>query len=1741
MLRRRKITVLLLSFMMVFTSLFGTGAFVYADTEETEEPVVLEVENEEEPQEEVLEEAITEETPSMEDEGIVMQEVPVEEALDEAPVEEVPAAEATEEVAPEVAFDQKMTVDGVEINVTADPGVFPEGAMLKVETLSKREEAKVAEAIDEVSEEVEVAAQYTFDITIVDQEGNEIQPDTSKGNVNVTFKTEEVADENLQAEVFHIDEDGNAEALNVETEGDVAEVAVDGFSPYTLRFTFYNEQTHDQSVYELRVGTSINANTIASAVGLSSHGAVVAASSNTDNVSVTHSGDNFFITAEAGWNGSSNFGLELRFADGHQDNIRIRCHAHNWDFTASGATATLKCVPGENDSCYYKSTYTKTIVAGNATYNGAQHGAHLEGDMGDIDVHIGDIRYASGHNNTSGGSTTAPTNAGDYTAYVTITADQVGGNVSRTIYTNFTISKASINLGDATARILTYNGNDQGLYNLASAQSATTSQTFDVYYRYADSSSWHANHVLTGKNAASYTIKYKVFGDANHYDSAEKTVVCTIGTRPVYFNGLTAQNRIYNQRTNATINYSGLNVYEVVSGEALTVTVTGTFNNKNAGEDKTVTFSNLQLHAANTATDINNYHINTTLSQTSTKATIFKKEMRIDWQNAMDFQYNGQNQAPTPVKKPGNATRDDDYLVYAGDEVNIGVTDSSWKKEVGNNYEAYVTILGGADANNYHLSDSYSTVGAKFNIVPRKIDVHWSNTTQEYDDRVLAPTVTITDSIALGEGVGVALVTPSDAREAGTYSDAAQLTGDKRSNFVINPYTLTSTFVITKAPLKVSASGWLYYGDTIDLVSDEQYEYVSGLKGDDTLAVLKHTGDFRTDYGSKYDLVDPITDEDHTYTLLPVFENADNYEVINVDGELTVYPKPVVLEWTHTHIGESEDAVADSEYVYDGKTHYYSAKVSEGSYVRVHGRIIDDEIQVTLQDEFERDANVKTNTTKYVAKAMSLSDPNYSLRYKNGTAVETKTINFKINQRPIELSWTPESFMYNADVQIPELTIENLQFNDEEVQDEPFTIQRATVENSEVYNPARKDMSIEVGEYTVSAVNEESGYLVDENYTLVGGVNTSFDYEIEKAPLNVMAKGWITYGEIAEESVRKMSDDTDGADLSYSYMDGEEEVVGFLGEDTEEAEIRIDEMDGLTFASDYEQFNDVTAAGNDYHIVIADGMTAHNYELTFVDDDLTVYPLTAVVAWEDEEGNALTGEDIPEYIYDGAEHGVVAVVANAVNGDVVKGSEYEGNAMVDANAKAGEETPEVAEKYTAVVKGLDNINYTLLVDPKNDPETMVDGREWSFKINPRIVEISGWEFGETIYNGKEQTNHYIFANLVEGDEDTIVAENTAKNVGDYTAVITGVEDKNYTLVGAVEESLSAEWTIKPLPVRLTWSNSKLTYNGKNQKVTATVSNLCEGDKIVLTYEGNIAKDAGTYTAKVTGLDNENYTLEGGSKLSNKWVINPAPLTITAKNKTIVYGDKPANNGVKYTGFKGSDTASVLTGKLTYTYNYARYGKPGSYTITPAGVSAKNYKITFAKGTLKVNNKVTNMLAKATASGNTAAKISWGKVTGAKSYEIWIAKCNDSNRDYELKKVATVTGATSYTVKGLAANTPYKFRVIANTETGQVKSYLSHFATSNLSENRTNPKTITLNKTEVSLKQGKTTKIKGTVTGVVSGKKLMEHEVTLRFATSNKKVATVDANGKITAVGKGWCRIYVVAENGLWQIVEVTVR
>ena len=165
-------------------------------------------------------------------------------------------------IAQEISFSQSQIIDDVTVTVEADSGVFPSDAVLSVTKVSKEKKKAIADIVEEVRDDnVIVAVSYTFDISILDSSGNELQPYDDQ-NVTVSFSSVKVDDPNLTADIYHISDEGEIERLEIETLGDQVSADTDGFSYYTVEFTYNKNQ------YVLQGDESVALGDILEVIGL---------------------------------------------------------------------------------------------------------------------------------------------------------------------------------------------------------------------------------------------------------------------------------------------------------------------------------------------------------------------------------------------------------------------------------------------------------------------------------------------------------------------------------------------------------------------------------------------------------------------------------------------------------------------------------------------------------------------------------------------------------------------------------------------------------------------------------------------------------------------------------------------------------------------------------------------------------------------------------------------------------------------------------------------------------------------------------------------------------------------------------------------------------------------------------------------------------------------------------------------------------------------------------------------------------------------------------------------------------------------------------------------------------------------------------------------------------------------------------------------------------------------------------
>ena len=124
--------------------------------------------------------------------------------------------------------------------------------------------------------------------------------------------------------------------------------------------------------------------------------------------------------------------------------------------------------------------------------------------------------------------------------------------------------------------------------------------------------------------------------------------------------------------------------------------------------------------------------------------------------------------------------------------------------------------------------------------------------------------------------------------------------------------------------------------------------------------------------------------------------------------------------------------------------------------------------------------------------------------------------------------------------------------------------------------------------------------------------------------------------------------------------------------------------------------------------------------------------------------------------------------------------------------------------------------------------------------------------------------------LMEGD--TLSGITYKRDEGE--SVLTGY--KTYKVAASQEEGANAnyditfeagEFTITRRTIEVTWNVGQYVYNGQEQGPTAEITNLVNGDDVSLKVTNAAKVNAGTYTAKVTGLVGEDKVLSNYRKPS----------------------------------------------------------------------------------------------------------------------------------------------------------------------------------------------------------------------------------------------------------------------------------
>ena len=355
-----------------------------------------------------------------------------------------------------------------------------------------------------------------------------------------------------------------------------------------------------------------------------------------------------------------------------------------------------------------------------------------------------------------------------------------------------------------------------------------------------------------------------------------------------------------------------------------------------------------------------------------------------------------------------------------------------------------------------------------------------------------------------------------------------------------------------------------------------------------------------------------------------------------------------------------------------------------------------------------------------------------------------------------------------------------------------------------------------------------------------------------------------------------------------------------------------------------------------------------------------------------------------------------------------------------------------------------------------------------------------------------------------------------------------VEDTQTTKLNATQqESLKQFASAKPFQAYFE-SNGKEIHDFKGGKATVSIKFSPESGRDVKHYH--------MYYLPVAGAIERYVTRYVDGMLSF--------VTTHFSDYAIVYDETMENETGKDDGTGGgsSETGGESNGNTDGAGTDSE-SENGSQTDSSSGNTA-NGKTTY-QNALSINKGL-----KVSQTGNKIT-VSWGKVSGADRYEIYAAYCTDKFGKKPVK-IITKKDVTSVTItklngKKLVLTKNFKAYVVAYKTVDGSKKKLGKTITAHIvgrkNKTYTNVKAIKLAKNKTTIKVGKTYKIKASVVLVDSKKKMLsdKHAATFRYASSDKKIATVDKNGKVTAKKKGTCYVWIYAKNGYANKVKVTVK
>nr|WP_260677892.1 MBG domain-containing protein [Flavobacterium nitrogenifigens] len=346
--------------------------------------------------------------------------------------------------------------------------------------------------------------------------------------------------------------------------------------------------------------------------------------------------------------------------------------------------------------------------------------------------------------------------------------------------------------------------------------------------------------------------------------------------------------------------------------------------------------------------------------------------------------------------------------------------------------------------------------------------------------------------------------------------------------------------------------------------------------------------------------------------------------------------------------------------------------------------------------------------------------------------------------------------------------------------------------------------------------------------------------------------------------------------------------------------------------------------------IAASGAAASNYAITYADGTMSVTAASLTITADDKSKT-----------YGSANPALTVSYSGFVNGD----TETVLTAAPTVTTTAVIGSP--VGTYPIAASGAAASNYAI---------TYADG---TMSVTAASLTITADDKSKT-YGSANPALTVSYSGFVNGDTETVLTTApivattavTGSPVGTYPIAASGAAAPNYAITYA-----DGTMSVTAASLTITADDKNKIYGSANPALTVSYAGFVNGDtEAVLTTAPTVATTAvigspmGSYPIAASGAAAPNYAI---TYADGTMSVTAASLTITADDKSKIYGSANPALTVSYSGFVNGDTEASLTTAAVASTTATASSPVGTYVITAGGASSANYSISYADGTLTV--------------------------------------------------------------------------------------------------------------------------------------------------------------------------------------------